>query len=189
MLSGSEMILGYARVSSDGQSLDNQVSQLKAEGCQKIFREKVSARSRGNRAELTKVMAELSAGDILVVCRLDRLARSSRDLLNILHEIGEKEASFKSISDSWADTTSAHGRLLVNILAAMAEWERDVIKARTSEGRARAKKEGIRFGRPPKLTPHQVREAVSRMENGETLRAIARSFNVSAPTILRLRAL
>lgn len=180
------MIYGYARVSSDGQSLDNQVAQLKAAGCEKVYLEKVSGRSRTNRAELSKVLAKLSKGDVLVVCRLDRLARSSRDLLNIIGEIEEREASFKSLADAWADTTSAHGRLLVTILGGLGEFERELIRARTSEGRERAKQDGVRFGRKPKLTPHQVREAIARRESGETLRAIARSYNVSPPTIHRL---
>src|SRR6185437_1198611 len=125
--------------------------------------------------------------DVLVVCRLDRLARSSRDLLNILHEVGEKGASFKSISDTWADTSSAQGKLLVGILAALAEWERSLILARTSEGRARAKKDGVRFGRPRALNDFQRREAIRRRESGETLKAVARTFNVSAATIFRLK--
>lgn len=182
------MIYGYARVSGESQSLDNQVAQLKAAGCQKVYMEKVSGRSRTNRAELSKVLAKLSEGDVLVVCRLDRLARSTKDLLNILAEIAEKGASFKSVGDAWADTTSAHGRLLLTILGGLAEFERELIKSRTSEGRARAKKDGVRFGRPHKLTHHQIREAISRVDSGETLRAIARSYNVSAPTILRLKS-
>lgn len=182
------MIYGYARVSSDGQSLDSQIAQLQAAGCDKVFQEKLSAKSRIARAALARLLGKLDKGDILIVCRLDRLARSSRDLLNILHEVGEKGASFKSLSDAWADTTSAHGRLLVTILGGLAQFELELIKARTSEGRARAKKDGVKFGRPPKLTAHQVREAVSRRENGETLKTIARTYNVSAPTIFRLKS-
>jgi DNA invertase Pin-like site-specific DNA recombinase len=180
------MIYGYARDSSDGQSLENQLAQLKAAGSQKTYLEKVSGRSRANRAELARLLAKLTRGDVLIVSRLDRLARSSRDLLNILHEVGEKQASFKSLGDAWADTTTAHGRLLVTILAGLAEWERELIKTRTSEGRVRAKRDGVRFGRPHKLTSHQVREAIARREAGETLRTIGRSYNVSPPTILRL---
>lgn len=181
------MLIGYARVSSDGQSLDSQVAQLKEVGCRHVFQEKISGRSRANRVELSKALKKLSKDDVLVVCRLDRLARSSRDLLNVLHEIGEKGASFKSLSDAWADTTTAHGRLILTVLGGLAEFERELIRARTSEGRARARKDGIRFGRPQKLTSHQKREAIARRENGESLKAIARSYNVSAPTIFRLR--
>lgn len=180
------MIYGYARVSSESQGVDNQVAQLKAAGCERVFQEKISGKSRVNRAELSNALGRLAKGDVLVVCRLDRLARSSRDLLNILYEISQKGASFKSLGDDWADTTSAHGRLLVTILAGLAEWERELIKVRTSEGRARALRDGVKFGRPKKLTPHQIQEVILRRDKGESLKAIARSYNVSAPTIFRL---
>jgi DNA invertase Pin-like site-specific DNA recombinase len=181
------MLFGYARVSGEGQSLESQIAQLKAAGCKQIFQEKVSGGSRSNRTELSRALKKLTKNDVLVVSRLDRLARSSRDLLNILHEVDESGASFKSLSDAWADTTSPHGRLLVTILGGLAEFERSLIQARTAEGRARAKKDGVKFGRPQKLTAHQIREAVARRENGETLKAIGRSYAVSAPTIYRLR--
>ena len=131
-------------------------------------------------------MAKLGKGDTLLVCRLDRLARSSRDLLNILYEIGLKEAKFRSLRDPWADTTSPHGRLMLTVLGGLAEFERSLIRVRTSEGRERAMKEGVRFGRKPKLTQHQKREALARRDKGETLTAIARSYNVSDSTISRL---
>jgi DNA invertase Pin-like site-specific DNA recombinase len=183
------MLIGYARVSSDGQSLDSQIAQLKGAGCHHVFKEKVSGGSRANRAELSKALRKLSSDDVLVVCRLDRLARSSRDLLNVLHEVSEKRASFKSIGDAWCDTTSAHGRLLLTVLGGLAEFERELIKARTSEGRARARKDGVRFGRPRVLNDFQRREAIRRRENGESLKSIARSYNVSAPTIFRLNTI
>ena len=123
---------------------------------------------------------------MLIVTRLDRLARSTRDLLNILHTLGERGIGFKSLADAWADTTTPHGRLLVTMLAGIAEFERELIRARTSEGRARAKARGVRLGRRPKLTPHQKREALSRRANGEPLTEIARSYNVSHTTISRL---
>lgn len=131
-------------------------------------------------------MAKLGKGDTLIVSRLDKLARSSRDLLNILHEIGVKGATFRSLGDPWADTSSPHGRLMLTVLGGLAEFERSLIRARTGEGRARAMREGVRFGRKPKLTVHQRREAVRRRESGETLTAIARTFNVSHSTISRL---
>jgi len=126
----------------------------------------------------------------LVVTRLDRLARSTRDLLNILGTIAEKGASlkgasFKSFGDGWADTTSAHGRLLT-VLGGLAEFERHLIRSRTGEGRERARAAGKVFGRRPKLTPHQRREALSQREAGESLADIGRSFNVSHSTISRL---
>jgi DNA invertase Pin-like site-specific DNA recombinase len=179
------MIYGYARVSTDGQSLDAQVDELTAAGCEKAFREKISG-ARSDRKELAKAMAKLAEGDTLIVCRLDRLARSSRDLLNILHEVGIKEAKFRSIHDPWADTSTPHGRLMLAVIGGLAEFERSLIRARTSEGRERAMREGVKFGRRPKLTNHQRREAIARRERGETMAEIAKSYNVSHSTISRL---
>ena len=117
---------------------------------------------------------------------IDRLARSTRDLLNTLAAIADKGAGFKSLSDAWADTTTPHGRLMLTVLGGLAEFERELIRAHTSEGRARAKARGVRLGRRPKLTPHQKREALSRRANDEPLTEIARSYNVSHTTISRL---
>jgi DNA invertase Pin-like site-specific DNA recombinase len=123
---------------------------------------------------------------VLVVTRLDRLARSTRDLLNVLATIGEKGAGFRSLADTWADTTTPHGRLMVTVLAGLAEFERALILARTGEGRTRALARRVRFGRKPKLTPHQAAEAMARRKAGEGLADIARSYNVSHSTISRL---
>src|SRR5215212_6037227 len=169
---------GYARVSTDGQTLDAQVAQLKAAGAEKVFREKVSG-ARADRPELARLMRALSPGDVVLVTRLDRLARSTRDLLNILAAIADKEAGFRSLGDAWADTTTPHGLLLLTVLGGLAEFERALILIRTSEGRARAKARGVKLGRKPKLTPHQKREAIARRERGdETLAEIGRSYNV-----------
>jgi DNA invertase Pin-like site-specific DNA recombinase len=180
-------VYGYARVSTDGQTLASQDAQLHEAGCAKVYAEKVSGATTNGRAELGKVLKRLQAGDVLVVTRLDRLARSTRDLLNILHLLGERSIGFKSLADTWADTTTPHGRLLVTMLAGIAEFERELIKARTSDGRARAKARGVHMGRPPKLTLHQRAEAIARRDAGETLVDIARTYNVSHPTISRLR--
>lgn len=179
------MIYGYARVSSEGQSLDSQLDQLKAADCAKIYQEKISAASV-RRAELAKLLQRLADGDVVIVCRLDRLARSSRDLLNILHEVTTKKASLRSIGDPWADTTTAHGKLMVTVLGGLAEFERTLIRTRTSEGRSRAQKDGVKFGRRRKLTPHQQREVLARRRDGESLKSIARSYNVSHCTISRI---
>src|SRR3982075_3737108 len=136
-MESSMAVYGYARVSTDGQSLAAQLDELKAAKCEKIFQEKISA-ARSDRKQLAKLMALLAKGDVLVVTRLDRLARSTRDLLNMLGTIGEKEAGFKSLRDNWADTTTAHGRLMLTVLGGLAEFERELIRTRTSEGRARA---------------------------------------------------
>ena len=180
------VIFGYARVSSDGQSLEAQLDELKRAGCERIFKEKISG-ARSDRKQLAKLMAKLGHSDCLIVCRLDRLARSSRDLLNILHDVTANGATFRSINDPWADTTTAHGRLMVTVLGGLAEFERSLIRTRTGEGRARAMRNGVRFGRKPKLTAHQRKEALRRRENGEPLTAIGRSYNVSHSTISRLR--
>jgi DNA invertase Pin-like site-specific DNA recombinase len=177
---------GYARVSTDGQSLASQDAQLHAAGCAKVYAEKISG-AKANRPELAKVLRRLEAGDVLIVTRLDRLARSTRDLLNILDQIGKAGAGFKSLNDGWADTTTPHGRLMLTVLGGLAEFERELILARTSDGRTRAKAKGVRFGRPPSLTPHQRQEAIQRLSQGEAQADIARSYDVSQATISRLQ--
>ena len=179
-------IYGYARVSTDGQSLEAQVRELKAAGAGHIYREKISGAVR-ERAQLKRAMATIEKGDVLMVTRLDRLARSTRDLLNTLAAISENGAGFRSLRDTWADTTTAHGRFMLTVLAGLAEFERELIRTRTGEGRERAMARGVRMGRKPKLTPHQRKEALSRREAGEPLVQIARSFAVSHSTISRLR--
>ena len=177
---------GYARVSTDGQSLDAQVKQLRAAGAEKVFRETASG-AQTNRRELAHALKSLGKGDVLTVTRLDRLARSTRDLLNTLATVTGKGAGFRSLGDAWADTTTAHGRLMLTVLGGLAEFERELIRARTGEGRARAKARGQSLGRPFKLTPHQRKEAVRRRDKGEeTLTEIGRSYAVSAATISRL---
>jgi DNA invertase Pin-like site-specific DNA recombinase len=180
-------VYGYGRVSTDGQTLAAQDAALHAAGCAKVFAEKASG-AKTDRTELRKAISRLDNGDVLMVTRLDRLARSTRDLLNTLDEITKRGAFFKSLADSWADTTTPHGRLMLTVLGGLAEFERELIKARTGEGRARAKAQGVHMGRPPKLTPHQRREAIARRDAGEALTDIARTFGVSHTTIGRLTA-
>jgi DNA invertase Pin-like site-specific DNA recombinase len=182
------MIYGYARVSTDGQSVDSQVAALTAAGAGKVFRE-VASGAKTDRAQLCRALDLLDTGDVLLVTRLDRLARSTRDLLNTLATITGKGAAFRSLGDGWADTTTPHGRLMLTVLGGLAEFERDLIRTRTGEGRDRAKARGVRLGRKPKLTPHQQREALARREKGEeTLAEIGRSYNVSGWTISRLKS-
>src|SRR5467141_2711432 len=178
-------IYGYARVSTDGQSLAAQIAELESAKCEKVFQEKISG-ARSDSKQLARLMGALGKGDVLVVTRLDRLARSTRDLLNLLGTIAEKGAGFKSLRDAWADTTTAHGRLMLTVLGGLAEFERETIRTRTGEGRQRAKARGVILGRRPKLTGHQRREAIARREAGEVLTEIARSYNVSHSTISRL---
>jgi DNA invertase Pin-like site-specific DNA recombinase len=179
------MIVGYARVSTDGQSLEAQHTALSAAGAEKVFAEKVSG-AQTDRKQLAKAIAALSSSDVLLVTRLDRLARSTRDLLNVLATVSEKGAGFRSIADAWADTTTAHGRLMLTVLGGLAEFERELIKARTDEGRKRAQGRGVKFGRKPKLTAHQIAEALARRQAGKALTEIGRSYNVSHSTISRL---
>jgi DNA invertase Pin-like site-specific DNA recombinase len=180
-------LYGYARVSTRDQDLAAQDHELRAAGCAKVFKEKASG-AKTDRPELAKVIRRLEPGDVLVVTRLDRLARSTRDLLNVLDEIGKREAGFKSLKDVWADTTTPHGKLMLTILGGLAEFERTLIRSRTGEGRERAKERGVRFGRPRKMTAHQRREALQRLAAGETMADVARTYNVDATTIGRLAA-
>ena len=180
-------IYGYARVSTDGQTLAAQDAQLRAADCAKVYSEKASG-AKTDRPELAKVVRKLDEGDVLVVTRLDRLARSTRDLLNTLATIADKGAGFRSLADAWADTTTPHGRLMLTVLGGLAEFERELIRARTSEGRKRAKAAGVHMGRPPKLSRHQQREAIERRDAGETLTNIARTYGVSHTTIMRQTA-
>jgi DNA invertase Pin-like site-specific DNA recombinase len=179
------MKYGYARVSTDGQSVDAQVRQLTKAGCKKVFRE-VASGAKTDRAQLRKAIATLEAGDVLTVTRLDRLARSTRDLLNTLAALTDRKAGFRSLGGTWADTTTSHGRLMLTVLGGLAEFERDLIRTRTSEGRARAVARGVKMGRKPKLTPHQRKEALKRRDQGDPVREIARRYNVHNSTISRL---
>lgn len=179
-------IYGYARVSTDGQSVDAQVKALRAAGAEKVFRETASG-ARSDRRELARALRAVGDGDTLLVTRLDRLARSTRDLLNTLDAIAKAGAGFRSLADTWADTTTPHGRLMLTVLGGLAEFERDLIRARTGEGRERAKARGVHMGRPPALTRHQRREALDALASGAATQAdLARRFNVSQSTISRL---
>jgi DNA invertase Pin-like site-specific DNA recombinase len=181
------MIVGYARVSTDGQTLDAQHAALLAAGAERVYAEKVSGAVTERKA-LAKALAALSPSDVLLVTRLDRLARSTRDLLNVLDHVAKAGAGFRSLADAWADTTTPHGRLMLTVLGGLAEFERELIKARTDEGRKRAQARGVRFGRKFKLTVHQRAEAIARREAGEALAEIGRTYNVSHSTISRLNA-
>jgi DNA invertase Pin-like site-specific DNA recombinase len=158
---------GYARVSTDGQSVEAQVRQLTKAGCKKVFREVASGAKTGG-AQLRRLLGQLEAGDVLTVTRLDRLARSTRDLLSTI-----ADRKFRSLGDTWADTTTSHGRLMLTVLGGLAEFERDLIRARTSEGRERAKARGMKLGRPHKLTPRQRQQILRRKENGEAVRKLS----------------
>jgi DNA invertase Pin-like site-specific DNA recombinase len=182
------MIVGYARVSTQDQDLSSQLEQLKKAGATRIYREKISG-ARSDRPELRKLMHALGKGDTLIITKIDRLARSTRELLNLIAAIDEAGAALKSLGDPLFNTSNAQGRLLVAVLGAVAEFERELIRERTSLGRVRAKANGVRFGRPFTLTPHQRQEAYRRREAGESYGTLAASYGVSVSTISRLRGM
>jgi DNA invertase Pin-like site-specific DNA recombinase len=153
--------IGYARVSTDGQTLDAQHATLRDVGCERVFSEKQSG-AKTDRQQLARALAALSSGDTLIVTKLDPLG------------------------DQWADTTTPHGRLMLTVLGGLAEFERHLIFSRTAEGRIRAQARGVKFGRGAKLTPHQRAEALARRASGEACVDIARSYAVSHSTISRL---
>src|ERR1700750_997331 len=179
--------IGYARVSTYGQTLDAQREQLRAADCAKIFREKVTG-ARADRRELLKMLKALAPGDVVTVTRVDRLARSTFDLFAIVKQIVDAKAQFRSLAEPWADTGTSTGRLMIAVLGGLADVERDLIRTRTGEGRSPAQKRGQRMGRKPKLTDAQQEEARRRRAEGATLTELARSYGVGKSTISRLRA-
>jgi len=180
-------ILGYARVSTQDQDLSGQLDALKAAGATRIWREKISG-ARADRPELAKLMAALKAGDMLIVTKIDRLGRSTRELLDLIDRIGKAGAAFRSLGDPLFDTSNSQGKLLATLLAAIAEFERDLIRERTGEGRKRAMAKGVKFGRKRKLSDYQRTEAIKRRAAGETLAEIAKSYAVDISMISRLKA-
>jgi DNA invertase Pin-like site-specific DNA recombinase len=178
-------VVGYARVSTNDQDLGAQLDALKKAGAAAIYREKISG-AHSDRPQLKKMITALRRGDLVLVTRLDRLGRSVRELLNLLDDFGKRGVGFKCLGDPWCDTTTPHGRLMLTVLAGLAEFERSLIIARTSEGRERAKANGVRFGRPRKMSTYQQAEALKRLRAGEAPSLIARSYLVSAKTVLRL---
>ena len=179
------MIYGYARVSSTGQDLARQLVQLDAAGCTKIYREKVSA-ATAERPQLKRAIGALDAGDVLMVTSTDRLARNTRDLLNILHAVKEAGAGFRSIAEPMVDTTSQFAEVVIAVLGIAASYERQRITERTAAGRVQAKARGVKFGRRAALTAHQQSEALQRLAAGDTQRTVAALLGVDQATISRL---
>jgi DNA invertase Pin-like site-specific DNA recombinase len=179
------MKYGYARVSSNTQDYAAQVEALKAAGCERIFSEKASGKSTNGRREFEKLMRGLVPGDTVAVTKLDRLARSSRDLHNILHGLQELGCGFVSLGESWCNTTSEVGRLMLTIMGGIAEFERGLIRKRCDEGIARAKAKGTKFGRPSALDASQRKRIAGRYAAGETMAELAREYEVGEATIWR----
>jgi DNA invertase Pin-like site-specific DNA recombinase len=180
-------MIGYARVSTSGQTLAVQIEQLKAAGCTVIFQETASG-ARTERPQLIKAIAALPHDSVLMVTRLDRLARSTRDLLNIVAQIEARGARFKSLAETWADTTTPAGRLMLTVLGGLAEFERSLIAERTGEGRARAVKAGKRLGRRPLLTGVQRAEALRMAHEEKSHAEIGQLLRVSRSTVTRFLA-
>ena len=178
-------MLGYARVSSDGQDFNGQVERLKEAGCERIFSEKVSGKSRNGRHALQKALGTLKPGDTLVVVRLDRLARSIRDLLGLMDTLQSAGAHIKSLTETWLDTTSAHGRLILTIMGGMAEFERELIRSRCDEGIKRAKARGTVFGRKAALDAGERRRIAEKYAAGHTMAELALEYKVGVGTIHR----
>jgi DNA invertase Pin-like site-specific DNA recombinase len=177
-------MIGYARVSTGGQDTTIQEEQLRAAGCTKVFHEKVSG-AKSDRPQLKRMLKMVDVGDVVVISRLDRLARSSRDLLNIIHELSEAGASFRSLAEAWCDTTTAHGRLILTIISGLSEFERSLIMSRTQVGIRKARDKGVPFGRPPRLSNGEKRKIAERFAKGETGLALAADYNVGVATIWR----
>ena len=180
------MKIGYARVSTTDQNLDLQLAALKEAGCGRIYQEKISGAKR-KRPELQRLLDQLRPDDVVVVLKLDRLARSTQHLLELVDNIRTAEAYFCSLSEPWADTTSHAGKMIMTVFAGIAEFERDLIRERTSAGRAAAKKRGVRFGRPEKMNEEQKSLAKRLLQEDKSVSEIAKTFNVHKATIYRLQ--
>jgi DNA invertase Pin-like site-specific DNA recombinase len=179
------MKIGYARVSSNTQDHAAQVEALKAAGCERIFSEKASGKTTNGRPEFAKLMKAIAYGDVVAVVKLDRLARSSRDLQNILHDLQEMNCGFVSLGESWCDTTTDVGRLVMTIMGGFAEFERSLIRQRCEDGILRARRKGTKFGRPTALDAGQRRRVAERYAAGETMAELAREYACGATTIWR----
>lgn len=177
------MLVGYARVSTEGQDLDLQREGLRVAGCRRVFEEKVSG-ARRDRPELARMLDHVRDGDVVVVTRLDRLARSTRDLLGIAEALREAGAGLRSLAEPWADTTTPAGRMVLTVFAGIAEFERSLIHERTGVGRAEARRRGVRFGRPPKVTPEQVGLARRLVAEGRSVPEVARTILKVHPSTL-----
>ena len=181
------MKIGYARVSDPSQNLDRQIAALRAEGCDKIFSDKASGKAIKGRPQLEKAIDALGTDHTLVVAEWDRATRSYQDGLNIVTRIAQRGALVKVLDRNYFDLTTDLGKALLGLLSAIASDERNRIVDRANAGRAIARDKGAKFGRKPKLTEHQRKQALERLAAGETARDIAPDYNVSHPTILRLK--
>lgn len=181
------MQIGYARVSTNAQDLEDQRQQLAAAGCQRIFAEKISG-ARSDRPELERLLDHVRAGDVVTVTRLDRLARSTKGLLDVVDRLNQAGAGFRSLAEPWADTTSPAGKMVMTVMAGIAEFERSLIIERTQRGQKVARERGVKFGAKPKLTPAEIRDAKAQIEAGQSVAAAARQLGVHRSTLYRALA-
>lgn len=181
------MKIGYARVSTTEQNLQNQLDKLQAAGCEKVFSEKQSGKSADNREQLQAALDYCRDGDVLIITKLDRLARSMGDLSTITKQLEKKGVGFKVLDQDGIDTTTATGKLLFNILGSIAEFERDLINARCNEGRKAAQSKGVKFGRKEKLTSEQLDALKADVGAGAmSMQAIAEKYEISRASVYRL---
>lgn len=185
-LNEDRMLIGYARVSTDEQTLDVQLEYLLKAGCALVFREKVSGAER-DRPELNKLLKKVRRGDVVIVHRLDRLARSTKHLLEITEYLQHRQAGFRSLSEPWADTTSPAGRMILTVFAGIAEFERAQIRERTAAGREHARARGVHMGRPAKLMPSEAVLACRMVtDDGMPVAEVAARFGVHKATLYRM---
>lgn len=176
------MLVGYARVSSVGQSLDLQVEALEAAGCEKIYSEKLSGRTAADRPQMQRALDQVRQGDTLVVTRLDRLARSVTDLHRVIERLAEEGVQFRCLQQGGVDTTTSTGKLTLAILGAVAEFENDIRRERQRDGIERAKQKGVYRGRPRSIDPAKVKELKS---SGLGPAAIARQLGIGRASVYR----
>ena len=180
------MKIGYARVSSTGQSLEIQLEQLNNAGCEKVFSEKLSGTSTAKRKELQLCIDFCRDGDVLIISKLDRLARSTTDLLNIIQQLNNKQVGFKVLNNTAINTTTASGRLMLSILGSIAEFENELRKERQADGILKAQSKGIKFGRRSKLTSEQVATMKNEREEGTPIKQLMNKYSLSKESIYRL---
>ena len=178
------MKIGYARVSTREQTLEIQLTRLAEAGCEMFFEEKISGAAR-RRPRLEAMLEQLRKDDVVVVTKLDRLARSTAELLRITEVLNEKSAGIQSLDEPWADSTSPSGKMIMTVFGGIAEFERSLILTRTQEGREAAMARGVAFGRPPKLQDDQKKLVLELVSTGKSISAVARTFNVHPATIYR----
>ena len=177
------MRIGYARVSTDEQSLDLQLDALKKAGCQRIFTDKASA-TKAARPGLAEALSHLRGGDVLVIWKLDRLGRTVKGLVDLVAELQGRRVQFRSLTDG-IDTTTPAGRFFFHVMASLAQMERELLAERTRAGLAAARRRGRRGGRQRRMTPGKVQSARELLKSGMSPRDVAENLGVSIPTLYR----